>query len=156
MEAGITTIWKEEEEGRIVGFLITNSLEGNPYLQLDYLATFPQEQDKGYGSKAIHLLKEEAKGYAGIFAEMEKVGLGKNEKENEIRKRRAKFYQQAGFIELPFDLNLYFVVYSAMLLPTTEAEISAEQVKTEIFKIYTAIMGEKATKKRCIVLEKKE
>lgn len=154
MEAGITTIWKAVEDEKMVAFLITNSLDGNPYLQLDYLATLPQEQDKGYGSKAVQLLKEQVNGYEGIFAEMEKVGLGKNEKENAVRKRRAKFYNQLGFVELPFDLELYFVTYSALLLPTTQEEVSAEKVKTEIFKIYTAIMGEKATKKRCIVLEK--
>jgi len=154
MKAGITTIWKAEEDGKMVGFLITNSLEGNPYLQLDYLAILPQEQDKGYGSKVVQLLKEQAIGYEGIFVEMEKVGLGKDEKENLARERRAKFYHQLGFIELPFDIELYWVVYSALLLPTAQVEVSAEKVKAELLKIYTGIMGEKRTKKRCIFLEK--
>ena len=132
----------------MVGFLLTNSLENNPYLQLDYLAILPTEQSKGYGSQASV--------YDGIFIEMEKVGLGKNEKENAIRKKRAKFYEQVGCIELDFDLELYWVVYSALLLPTSQAEISSEKIKEAIFQIYTAIMGEKNVKKRCFVLEKEK
>ena len=60
----------------MVGFLLTNSLENNPYLQLDYLAILPTEQSKGYGSQALRLLQEQASVYDGIFIEMEKVGLG--------------------------------------------------------------------------------
>ncbi len=140
----------------MVGFLLTNSLENNPYLQLDYLAILPTEQSKGYGSQALRLLQEQASVYDGIFIEMEKVGLGKNEKENAIRKKRAKFYEQVGCIELDFDLELYWVVYSALLLPTSQAEISSEKIKEAIFQIYTAIMGEKNVKKRCFVLEKEK
>ena len=46
------------DEDKIVGFFITNILKNNPYVILDYFAIFPENQSKGYGSKAINLLKE--------------------------------------------------------------------------------------------------
>ena len=79
-----------------MGFIITNSLANNPYLQLDYLGIFETEQKKGYGSDAILLLKENSKEFAGIFIEIEKPGWGENEKENLIRQKRAAFYKSLG------------------------------------------------------------
>ena len=43
------------DEEEIVGFFITNILPQNPYVLLDFFAIFPEQQSKGYGSKAINL-----------------------------------------------------------------------------------------------------
>ena len=34
---------------QFVGFMIINTLENNPYVQLDYLAILPNNQNNGYG-----------------------------------------------------------------------------------------------------------
>lgn len=143
------------EEEQIVGFIITNSLENNPYLQLDYFAVFPEYQGKGYGTQAIKLLKETYKNYDGIFIEIESIEHSKTEEEREIRQRRAKFYEKLGFCKMNFDVELFTVIYSAYMLPCKKDKFVDKEVTKNIFQIYTAICGEKRTKRNCKVLEKK-
>lgn len=141
-------------EDQIVGFIITNSLANNPYLQLDYLGIFETEQKKGYGSDAILLLKENSKEFSGIFIEIEKPGWGENEKENLIRQKRAAFYKSLGFQKLKFDVELYHVRYETYLLPCTpKPGFSDEEIIEKIFEIYVATIGEKRTQKYCKVME---
>ncbi len=144
------------EENKVVGFITTNSLENNPYLQLDYFAIFPEYQGKGYGTRAIKLLKEIYKDYYGIFIEIESIEHSKTEEEREIRQRRARFYEDLGFCNMNFDVELFRVIYSAYILPCKKDKFVDKEVTKNIFQIYTAICGEKRTKRNCKVLEKKE
>lgn len=59
-------------------------------LYLDYFAILPQYQNKGYGTQAIKLLKEQCKNYNGVYVEVERV-RNDNTKEDKIRIKRAKF-----------------------------------------------------------------
>lgn len=149
---GIAKIIKIVEKGEFVGFLIINTLKNNPIALLDYFAILPKYQSKGYGSKALHLLKAQTKEYKGIFIEIEKLGLGEDDKQNETRKKRAKFYERIGFLKLGFDLDLFKVIYSAYLLPCTNKKFSDEEVIEEIFKIYNEIIGEDRFKKNCKII----
>lgn len=71
-EKGITDIFEINVDNDIVGFVIANHLENNPYIQLDYFAIFGKHQNKGYGTKALKILKEIYKEKVGIFIEIEK------------------------------------------------------------------------------------
>lgn len=137
---------------QFVGFMIINTLENNPYVQLDYLAILPNHQNKGYGKEAIKLLKKQYENYNGIFIEVEKLGLGKNEEENRIREKRVSFYENLGFYKMNFDLELFTVIYSAYLLPGLEIENSDKEIINYILKIYTAILGKNKVKKNCKVM----
>ena len=137
---------------QFVGFMIINTLENNPYVQLDYLAILPNHQNKGYGKEAIKLLKKQYENYNGIFIEVEKLGLGKNEEENRIREKRVSFYENLGFYKMNFDLELFTVTYSAYLLPGLETENSDKEIINYILKIYTAILGKNKVKKNCKVM----
>lgn len=137
---------------QFVGFMIINTLENNPYVQLDYLAILPNHQNKGYGKEAIKLLKKQYENYNGIFIEVEKLGLGKNEEENRIREKRVSFYENLGFYKMNFDLELFTVIYSAYLLPGLETENSDKEIINYILKIYTAILGKNKVKKNCKVM----
>ncbi|MBO5478292.1 MAG: GNAT family N-acetyltransferase [Clostridia bacterium] len=145
----IMNIFKIVVDNRMVGFIITNTLKENGCVQLDYFAILPEYQSKGYGSKAMELLKEESKEYYGIFIEIEKPGLASSEEENKIRQKRAKFYERLGFIKLKFGLNLFNVIYSTYLLPCSKENILEEKVIEDIFEIYNAISGEKRIKENC-------
>lgn len=137
---------------QFVGFMIINTLENNPYVQLDYLAILSNHQNKGYGKEAIKLLKKQYENYNGIFIEVEKLGLGKNEEENRIREKRVSFYENLGFYKMNFDLELFTVTYSAYLLPGLETENSDKEIINYILKIYTAILGKNKVKKNCKVM----
>lgn len=149
---GIAKIIEIIEEKEFVGFLIINTLKNSPFAILDYFAILSKYQDKGYGSKALELLKEQYKEEKGIFIEVEKPGLGEDDKENEIREKRAKFYERIGFNKLGFDLDLFKVIYSAYLLPCSNKEFSDQEVIEEIFKIYNTIVGEERIKNNCKII----
>lgn len=95
------------DESELVGFMIVNEIEESKYIQLDFFGIFPKQQSKGYGKRAIMELKNLYSEYYGIIIEIEKLGLGKNNKENLQRERRAKFYEKLGFVKLKGDLLLY-------------------------------------------------
>lgn len=148
----ITKIIKITENDNFIGFIITNALEDKKYLQLDYFAILPQYQNKGYGTKALEILKEQSKKYNGIFIEVEKADLGNNKDENRLRKERIKFYERIGFYKLDCDLDLYTVIYSPYILQISNVKESEEKVLKDIFDIYIAILGEKRTKSNCKII----
>lgn len=148
----ITDIIEIVVDNTFVGFIIVNTIKNNPYAQLDYLAILPNYQHKGYGTQAILLLKEKYKEYEGIFIEVEKVGLGETDEENNIRQKRANFYERIGFKKLDFDLNLFNVIYSAYMLPCLVDNFLRDEVIESIFEIYNAIAGEDRIKKYCSVI----
>lgn len=141
------------EEEQFVGFFMVNFLKNNPYILLDYFAILPNYQSRGYGRKAIKLLKEMYQDYDGIYIEIEKVGNGDNEKENQIRKRRAKFYENLGFEKLEFEIELFTVLFSTYMLPCSKNEFSNEEVKKGVFSIYNAVLGEEKVEKYCKVIK---
>lgn len=148
----ITKLMKIEDNSHFVGFIITSALNNSKYIQLDYFAILPKYQDKGYGSEALRLLKQQSKKYQGIFIEIEKVGLGNNQKENELRKRRAEFYERLGFNKLNCDLDIDTVVYSPYVLSTSEIQEREEEVIKNIWELDIAIFGEKRVKNSCKII----
>ena len=141
---------RNEEE--FIGFMIINTLKNNPYAQLDYFAILPEYQKKGYGKQALKLLKELYKDYNGIFIEIERLGLGENKEENEIRRKRASFYESIGCVKMGFELELFQVIYSAYLLPCSKENFSEEEVVKKVYEIYEATAGKERAKKNCRVL----
>lgn len=149
---GIMKILGIFDESELVGFMIVNELEESKYIQLDYFAILAEYQSKGYGKRAIMELKNLYSECYGIIIEAEKLGLGKNDKENEIRKRRVKFYEQLGFVKLKHDLELYKVIYSLYVLTCNDIKEDNNRIIEELFKIYKKVFGEKRVNKNCKVL----
>ena len=141
-----------KNENIFIGFILINKLKNNPYIQLDYFAILSKYQRKGYGKQALELLKEVYKDYDGIFIEIEKLGLGENEKENEIRRKRASFYESMGCVKLGFDLELFQIIFSTYMLPCLKQEFSNEVVIKKVFEIYEATAGKERARKNCKVL----
>lgn len=141
------------EEDQFVGFFMVNFLKNNPYILLDYFAILPNYQSRGHGKKAVKLLKEMYQDYDGIYIEIEKVGNEDNEEENKIRQRRAKFYENLGFVKLGFDIELFTVLFSTYMLPCSKNEFSNEEVIKGVGSMYNAILGEQKAKKYCKVIK---
>lgn len=150
---GISKIIKIVDDNEFIGFMIINKIENVKYLQLDYFAILPQYQNKGYGTKAIKLLKEQCKNYKGVYVEVERV-RNDNTEEDKIRIKRAKFYENIGFYKLSFDLLLFSVEYSLYMLQTSDIKEDEEKITKDIFTIYNTIIGEKRVRKNCIIMEK--
>ncbi len=153
----ITRFIKICENDIFVGFFIINTTEKNQYIQLDYFAILEKYQNKGYGSKAIQILAEQIKKYNGIFVEVEKIGLGKNEQDNQLRERRVKFYENLGFKKLNFDLKWYgSLILSVYLLSTAIHKDNENEILKNMFNIYNAAHGKEKVERDCKVIKKKE
>ena len=139
---GILKLYKIIDENQFVGFLITSSIRNNGCLKLDYFAILPQYQSKGYGGQVIKKLKEISKDYYGIFIEVEKIGLGRDEEENKIREKRIKFYERNGFKKLNFEMEVFNVIFSSYILFTNDT-IKNEKVLEDVKKLYLAEFGGK-------------
>lgn len=137
-----------------VGFILANSLYNNGYLQVDYFAILPEFQGRGYGTQAIDRLKQMSTEYKGISIEVEKLGLGKDKKENELRQRRMQFYKRLGFIELNCDFELYKVMYTPLLFPIMDKIESEDNIVKDIFEIYYETIGGSKVEKNCSVIRR--
>ena len=149
---GITKIIKILDDNEFIGFMIINKIENIEYLCLDYFAILPQYQNKGYGTKAIKLLKEQCKSYNGVYVEVEKVKNDSTE-EDKIRIKRVKFYENNGFYKLSFDLYFFSVEYSMYMLRTSNINEDERKITKDIFTIYNTIIGEKRLSKNCVILK---
>jgi len=152
-EDGILKIIKIVNNDIFVGFIMTNTIKDNKYLQIDYLAILPQYQDNGYGTQALKILKENSKEYNGIFIEVEKVGLGESAEENKLRQRRVEFYERIGFYKLNYDLDMYNVIYTPYILQTSNNKEDEDKIIKEIFEIYIAILGKQIVDKKFKVIK---
>lgn len=139
------------DEEKIVGFFITNILPQNLYVLLDYFAIFPENQSKGYGSKAIELLKDLYKNNEGIYIEVEKP----EEFEQDINKqRRIKFYEKLGFYNLGYDLKLFDVDFATFVLPLKKLSQENKDIVEKIKEIYIAVLGKENYTQNCIIAKK--
>ena len=141
----ITRFIKIDEENKLIGFFIMNSIENDRYMQLDYFAILPEYQNKGYGTKAIKELKKVVPNYDAIFVEIEKLGYGANKVENKIREKRAKFYDRLEFNKLNVDLkwfnSLFLSIYYLKL--NENLTYDEEEILNNIFEIYYKVHGKK-------------
>lgn len=147
-ENNILNVLKIMDGNKFIGFFIVNKVENNKYLQVDYFGILPKYQGKGYGNKAIKLLKKYSKNYEGIFIEVEKLGLGKTEVENKQRERRVKFYERLGFYKLNFDINLCDVIFTPYILQVVDNNQKENKIMKEIFEIYVATFGNDMAKRK--------
>lgn len=150
----ITIFIKIDEEKELIGFCIMNSIENNRYMQLDYFAILPEYQNKGYGTKAIKELEKVVQNYDAIFVEIEKLCYGANKEENEIREKRAKFYERLGFHKLDTNLkwfnSLFLSVYYLKL--NDNLIYDEEEILNNIFGIYYKVHGKKKVDENCEII----
>lgn len=151
-EKGIIKFVKIIDQEILVGFLMYVTIKGNPYVWLDYFAIFKEYQNQNYGSKAIGLLKEHLKNYDGIYGEIETLGLGENEEENQIRIKRAKFWTNLGFEIMNIDLEMFNVIYSACVLKLNNSKRSDKDILEYGLMLYKEVIGEERFNKNCFVL----
>lgn len=150
----ITKFIKICEDNQFVGFFIINTIPNSQYVQLDYFAILEKYQNKGYGTKAIQLLKKQMEPYDGIFVEIEKLGLGKDKQDNLLRERRAKFYQTLGFEKLNFELKWFeTLILSIYVLPISTYKDSDEKIMENMFQIYISVHGKEKVDRDCKIIK---
>ena len=150
----ITKLIKICEHNQFIGFFIINTIKNNQYVQLDYFAILEKYQNKGYGTKAIQLLKSQMEAYDGIFVEIEKLGLGKDKQENLLRERRAKFYENLGFEKLNSELKWFeTLILSIYVLPISTHKDNENEILKDMFQIYISVHGKEKVERDCKVIK---
>ena len=149
----ITKFIKICEDNQFVGFFIINTIPNSQYVQLDYFAILEKYQNKGYGTKAIQLLKKQMEPYDGIFVEIEKLGLGKDKQDNLLRERRAKFYENLGFEKLNFELKWFeSLILSIYVLPISTHKDNENEILENMFQMYISVHGKEKVERECKVI----
>ena len=150
----ITKLIKICEHNQFIGFFIINTIKNSQYVQLDYFAILEKYQNKGYGTKAIQLLKKQMETYDGIFVEIEKLGLGKDKQENLLRERRAKFYENLGFEKLNSELKWFeTLILSIYVLPISTHKDNENEILKDMFQIYISVHGKEKVERDCKVIK---
>lgn len=123
-------------------------IQEKEYRLIFYLATFSKERGKGYGSKMLQQLRDKYP-ESTIFIEVERQGYGKNENENEIRKKRIAFYKKNNFLEIDLVGTIWGTDYEIYAMKNSQKfKNGIQQEMIEIEKeIYTKLMGKKLTQK---------
>lgn len=106
-DRGVYDTWWLKKNGERKGYALLLRAEGCPYVLLDYLAML--EKGGGYGSVCLERLKERYP--QGILVEAEAVTEGLTPEVRDLRQRRLRFYQRAGFVPCPFQNRVFGVVY---------------------------------------------
>ena len=150
----ITKLIKICEHNQFIGFFIINTIKNSQYVQLDYFAILEKYQNKGYGTKAIQLLKKQMETYDGIFVEIEKLGLGKDKQDNLLRERRAKFYENLGFEKLNSELKWFeTLILSIYVLPISTHKDNENEILKDMFQIYISVHGKEKVDRDCKVIK---
>ena len=150
----ITKLIKICEHNQFIGFFIINTIKNSQYVQLDYFAILEKYRNKGYGTKAIQLLKKQMETYDGIFVEIEKLGLGKDKQENLLRERRAKFYENLGFEKLNSELKWFeTLILSIYVLPISTHKDNENEILKDMFQIYISVHGKEKVDRDCKVIK---
>ena len=133
----------KEDDDTIVGFMLVTFSPKQEFIFLEYFAILPKYQSKGYGSKALQLLKEYYHDSEGIVLEVETVGYGKNQKENEKRKRRQNFYERNGYTGIKTKVKVFNKNYTIYFNNIANNKFTDKQILNTIKDIYVRALGER-------------
>lgn len=146
-ESGIEEFYEVLDNDTSIGFILLEKLEGKPYY-LDYFGIYKEYQNRGYGKSAIKEILKITKN-SGLCGEIEKIGYGSNDDENNKRSRRLKFYKELGFEESNSLYNLYGVFYSPLIYQPINNKINKEELDSILFSYYNINQGKIEFKKNC-------
>ena len=117
-----------------------------PYY-MDYFAIFESYQNKGYGTEAIKVLLDKIIENRGLFIEIEK-----EESNNPITIKRAKFYIELVFEKINSEYLLYNVFYTPYIYQNN-TNFDKEDVDRIMFEYYVTNCGKNAIKDNCKIIK---
>ncbi|WP_024832341.1 GNAT family N-acetyltransferase [Ruminiclostridium josui] len=155
-------LYKQLEKGIQKGFVLVNDQKDVAYsictvdstdsfVLISLLAVYTKYRGKGFGTKFIEILKNRYCDKRSIIVEVEKPEDALEQKERDIREKRIKFYEKAGFILLPdIDYAIWDIPMYLMILPNETLQIDAnsisslnETVGKAMGDIYLKLLGKK-------------
>lgn len=105
---------KESDELCAYAFMMADS--DTNMLLLDYFAVCEEVRDKGYGSAALELLKEDYIKWDGMIFEVEDDDMADAEEEKLLRQRRIAFYERNGVVMTKQKSQAFGVDFKLMIM----------------------------------------
>ena len=132
-----TEIKSSEPVLRAYAFLVAD--DSTNMLLLDYFAVCEESREKGYGSYALSLLKENCMDFGGILFEVEDDTCTEDEEEKVIRRRRIAFYEKCGVIMTDTKSHVFGVDYKLMVMPLADKD-SVRQIDEKLTSMYKLML----------------
>jgi hypothetical protein len=112
----------------------------NGYVLISLLSVLPAYRGLGAGTAFLNKIKENYADKKGLLVEVEKPEDAKTSEEKEVREKRIRFYQKAGFRVVP-GLN-YSIWGVPMHLMVYGEEGDTQVIMQRIYEIYLELMGQ--------------
>lgn len=137
------------DEAGDLAYSICASNHPNGYVLISFFAVFPEFRGLGIGSAFLKALSALYARKQAIIVEVERPDLAKNAKDLNLRKRRIKFYEKAGFHLIKgIDYSVWDVRMHLMALPLNVSIQKIEkQIEQIMHQIYFKTAGESSIHK---------
>ena len=97
-------------------FFATAGKDGQTIALLDYFAVIPELRGQGIGTEILKALSPDRLSYSCILIESESIDGTSDKREQEIRRRRIRFYENCGAVNTGVTTHLYGVNYDILAL----------------------------------------
>lgn len=115
------------------------------YVLISLLAVFKEYRGRGSGTALLEQLKKLYGSRPGIIVEVEKPEEATDDEERTIREKRIRFYQKAGFYQIPhIEYSIWGIPMHLMALPLkSDDKTFNENIGNIIYDIYLRLMGKR-------------
>ncbi|MDE7017305.1 MAG: hypothetical protein K2P65_06960 [Lachnospiraceae bacterium] len=132
----------EKGTGLLCAYAFTMADQDTNMLLLDYFAVCKEMREKGYGSMAISLLKQDYTMWDGMIFEVEDDDTAIAEEERHIRKRRIAFYEKNGVVMTKGRSEAFGVDYKLMVM-ALGSEAAGDRLEEKITSVYKKMLPQK-------------
>ena len=137
----------EKESDELCAYAFMMADKDTNMLLLDYFAVCEEVREKGYGSIAIELLKEDYIKWGGMLFEVEDDDTADTEEEKRIRQRRIAFYERNGVV-MTKQKSLAFDVDFKLMVMNLGCEVAEDNVGYLLSAMYRKMLHERLFKEQ--------
>lgn len=138
---GIQRCFLYVSEGLEKAYAVCAGNHPNEYVLISLFAVYPAYRGTGVGTAFLEKIKETYAGKKGVLVEVERPRDAKNSAEKEVREKRIRFYQRAGFRIIP---GLEYSIWGVpMHLMAWGGDSDTQEIMRRIHEIYLELMGKR-------------
>ena len=145
-QKGLYQSWGFYEENDLAAYAFLCDDCRQRFSLLDYYAVNASLRGRGYGQRALAVLRERYRAYKGVIIESENPDFAKNEEDRRTRVRRLAFYEKCGLTDSGVRGSAFGVEYRILYAPCSGPATNKE-VKAALAEIYRMLVPGDAYKK---------
>lgn len=151
LDRGAQVGWIMERDGVSTGYVICADGSKSGYVLISLLGVYKNYQSEGIGLKTLEALKQHYKDKKGLIVEVERPKDALNDIDLEVRRRRIRFYERAGFVlNDSLEYEIWNVPMHLMVCPFSKVDtlhyktletLTDEMLGSIIYEIYSTLMS---------------